>query len=95
MTNLDVLSGFDGFELVTSYKLADGTTTDRFVAFGLEGAVPVTQRFAGFSQNLRACRRFEDLPLEARTYIEAIERHVGLPVKTISVGPGRDEVILR
>jgi adenylosuccinate synthase len=95
VTNLDVLSGFDAFELVTHYRLADGTTTDRFVAFGLEGATPITQHFAGFSQNLRECRRFEDLPAQARDYVLAIERATGVPVKTISVGPGRDQVILR
>jgi adenylosuccinate synthase len=95
VTNLDVLSGFDAFELVTHYRLADGSTTDRFVAFGLEGATPITQRFAGFSQNLRECRRFDDLPAQARDYVLAIERATGIPVKTISVGPGRDQVILR
>lgn len=95
VTNLDVLSGFDSIELVTHYRLPDGTTTDRFVAFDLEDCKPVTERFPGFTENLRACRRFQDLPLAAQRYVEAIERHTGLSVKTISVGPGRDEVILR
>ncbi len=95
VTNLDVLSGFDSFQLVTRYRFPDGSETDRFCAFDLETATPITETFAGFAQNVREVRRFEDLPAQAKRYIQAIELHTGLPVKTISVGPERHQVILR
>ncbi len=40
-------------------------------------------------------RRFEDLPAEARRYVERIEALVGVPIDVISVGPGRDQTIVR
>ena len=40
-------------------------------------------------------REFAALPATARDYVAAIESHTGLPVGTISVGPGRDQVIRR
>ena len=95
VTNLDVLAGFPKIGLVKGYRLADGTVTEDFVAFGVEQVQPIVEEFAGFDGDLRGCRRFADLPDAARAYIEAIERRTGLPVKTISVGPERQQVIQR
>ncbi len=49
----------------------------------------------GFDDDVRAVRAFAELPAAARAYVEAIETHTGLPIKTISVGPERQQVILR
>ncbi|MBO7665955.1 MAG: adenylosuccinate synthetase, partial [Clostridia bacterium] len=42
-----------------------------------------------------ACRRFEDLPVQAREYVEFIEKSIGCPIKYVSVGPERDSIIIR
>ena len=95
VTNLDVLSGFGPLHMATKYRLPDGTTTDQFPAFDLAEVEPVCREFAGFDGDLTGVRDYADLPVAAREYVEAIEAEVGIPVKTISVGPGRDQVILR
>ena len=95
VTNLDVLAGFERLELVTAYRLPDGSETERFVAFDLDAVVPVTTGLPGFDGDLRGCRAFADLPDAARRYVEAIEERTGLPVRTVSVGPERQQVIVR
>ncbi len=95
LTGLDILRGFQPLRLAVAYRLADGTRTTELPAFGLEDAVPEFEELPGFDQDLQQVRRFEDLPRTAQAYVQTIERHTGLPVCTISVGPGRDQVILR
>ena len=95
LTNLDVLKGFGPLRLCVAYRLPDGTRTTEFPAFDLEGAVPEFVDLPGFSEDVRAVRRFEDLPANARAYVQAIEQRTGIPVRTISVGPERQQVILR
>src|SRR5262245_28346672 len=95
VTNLDVLAGFEPLRIVTGYRQRDGTVTDRFLAFDLDAVEPVTQELPGFHGDLRGCRRFEDLPPAARRYVDALEQYTGLGVRTISVGPERQQVIVR
>ncbi|MBX3463859.1 MAG: adenylosuccinate synthase [Planctomycetes bacterium] len=95
LTNLDVLRGFAPLRLAVAYRLADGTRTTEFPAFDLDAAVPEFEDLPGFTEDVREVRRFDDLPPAARAYVQAIERHTGLPIRTISVGPGRDQIILR
>lgn len=95
LTNLDVLAGFHPLRIATAYRLPDGSTTRDFPAYGLHEAVPVFEELQGFDGNLQDTRRFEDLPVAAREYVLAVERHTGLPVRTVSVGPKREQVILR
>ena len=95
VTNLDVLKGFDPLHIVTGYRMPDGTTTTTFPAFDLEAVQPILQTLPGFHEDLREVRQFDKLPLAARRYIETIEELTGMAVKTISVGPERQQVILR
>ncbi|MBM3974559.1 MAG: adenylosuccinate synthase [Planctomycetes bacterium] len=95
LTNLDVLKGFGPLRLCVAYRLPDGTRTTEFPAFDLEGAVPEFVDLPGFTEDVRAVRRFEDLPANARAYVQAIEQRTGIPVRTVSVGPERQQVILR
>jgi adenylosuccinate synthase len=93
MTNLDVLSGFDPLPICTSYRLPDGSTTDSFPAFDLEKVEPIYEEMPGFSEDVTEVRAFEDLPANARAYVERIEEILGIPTSVVSVGPGRDQVI--
>jgi len=95
LTNLDVLRGFDPLQIATAYRQPGGGSACAFPAFDLEAAAPVFASLPGFHEDVRAVRRFDDLPAAARRYVEAIESETGLPVKTISVGPERQQVILR
>ena len=96
ITLLDVLAGEPELLIATGYKV-DGKVTDRFLADGylLEQVEPVYETVPGFSQDITMARSFEELPPNARAYIEKIEAFVGVPVRTISVGPDREQTIVR
>ena len=55
----------------------------------------MVKSFAGWKESVKDCRRYEDLPAEASSYIEFIEEHLQTPVEIVSVGPNRSETILR
>ncbi len=94
LTNLDVLTGLDPLPIAVAYELAGERIAD-FPAFDIEAVRPVYQELGGFQGDITGVRHFADLPQNARAYIEAVEEHVGLPIRTISVGPERDQVIRR
>jgi len=94
MTNLDVLSGFDPLRIAVAYETPAGRT-DRFPAFDLDRVRPVWQEVPGFTGDLSGARAFADLPPGARHYVETLERYVGVPIRLVSVGPARDQVIQR
>ena len=56
---------------------------------------PIYQKFEGGWYIPRYIRKYEDLPEKAKEYIQAIEKHTGIPVKYIGVGPGIDDLIVR
>lgn len=96
ITLLDVLSGESELKLATSYETPCGKT-DRFVADGiaLEQVSPVYETMPGFSEDITGARTFDELPANARSYIERIEQFVGVPIRTVSVGPDREQTIRR
>jgi adenylosuccinate synthase len=96
VNKLDVLSGLDEVKIATAYRV-DGKLTEEFpmTLAETERAVPVYESHAGWSEDLTACRRYEDLPATARRYVERVEALAGVPVELISIGPGRDETIAR
>ena len=94
LTKLDVLSGLERIRLCTAYRRDGETFTD--LPFGpgsLEGFEPVYQDFPGWQEDLRAARRWEDLPDAACDYILHIEDQMGVPVTLVSVGPEREQVV--
>ena len=95
LTMLDVLSGFGDLEVVTGYERPDGTVTDRFSAFDLEDITPRTETLRGFTGDLSGARSMDELPADARRYVDRLEELIGVPIGTVSVGPGRDQVVRR
>ncbi len=96
LTKLDVLSGFDVVKAASSYELAGATIHDFPPGIAnLEASTAVYQEFPGWDEDLTTVRRYEDLPETARTYIEFIEDSVDAPIRWISVGPERQQLIER
>ena len=93
----DVLAGLDKLKVCVGYRGKGGQTLRHFPAeaTALADVDPVYQEVAGFSESIRDCRRFEDLPSSARDYVKLIEDFVGVPVRIISVGPSRDQTLVR
>ncbi len=94
---LDVLEGFEELKICVAYKL-DGKETTELPSTReeLERAVPVYRTVKGFTQEeITEAKTYEALPKEAKEYVQIIEEYVGVPVNIISVGPRRDQTILR
>ncbi len=96
LTKMDVLTGFSPLKICTSYEL-DGQSIDRVPANtqDLERVVPRYREVKGWDEPLGLCRSYDDLPKNARDYVETIEHLTGVPVNLISVGPSREQSILR
>ena len=95
VTKLDVLSYMDKIPVCTHYSLK-GQKTDKFPFPALLAqAEPVITELEGWKCDISAVRRWDDLPLQAKRYIEMIETAVGRPVSFISVGPERESIIIK
>ena len=95
VTKLDVLSYMDKIPVCTHYSLK-GQKTDKFPFPALLAqAEPVITEVEGWQCDISAVRRWDDLPLQAKRYIEMIETAVGRPVSFISVGPERESIIIK
>ncbi|ODU57622.1 MAG: adenylosuccinate synthase [Clostridium sp. SCN 57-10] len=92
---VDVLGYLDKIPVCIGYEVDGKVTTDFPVTPLLNRAKPVYAYLDGWKCDLRGIRRYEDLPENARRYIEFIEAHIEYPVTMISNGPKRDEVIYR
>jgi len=93
---LDVLAGLDELKLCTAYQ-HEGKTLKNFPANPdvLNAVEPVYESLPGFGEAVQDCRRFEDLPDNAKAYIRRIESFIGVPVVLVSVGPRRSQTIVR
>ena len=93
VTLLDVLGYLDAIPICTAYEV-DGRRVDDFPATAvLERARPVYETLPGWRCDISDARNFADLPIEARSYVQAIETAAGVPVRWISIGPRREQLI--
>ncbi len=94
LTKLDILSGLPTLRLCTAYRL-DGQVYDRppFGISRLADYKPVYEDLPGWQEDVQNIRRFDDLPEAARVYLQRIEEIGGAPIRWVSVGPEREQVI--
>ena len=96
LTKLDILSGLELLQLCTGYHEGEVDLTDLVAGPSrLDRYQPLLEELAGWAQDLTPIRAWNDLPPEARNYIQRIETSTAIPVRMISVGPERDQIILR
>ena len=95
LTKLDVLSYMEKIPVCTKY-LVNGKETERFpFPVALAGAKPVIEYFDGWKCDISNARKWDELPLQARKYVEYVENAIGCKITYISVGPERDSIIYR
>ena len=94
MMKADVMNGFDTVRVATAYKI-DGKVTQDFPFECPDDVEPVYTDFPGWKEDLTKVRRYEDFPETFKNYIAFIEKETGCPVKIISVGPDRSEIVIR
>ena len=95
ITKLDVLSGLDEIKLCVGYKNGDEVITDYpYQQSILYNAQPVYETFEGWEEDITSIKNFEELPENAKKYINAIENFIEIPITFISVGPERKQNIV-
>jgi adenylosuccinate synthase len=100
VTKLDVLDGFESVRLCTGYRSAGsdgGGELDEFPAnlALLERCEPIYEEHAGWQGPIAEARSWSELPSAARSYLERIEELVGVPIRQVSVGQDRDQILER
>ena len=92
---IDKLDTYEKIKVCTGYKL-NGELIDYMPsATDLYKVEPVYEEMDGWLTSTREIRDYDALPANAKKYIELIEKHAGVPVKYIGVGPAHDEIIVR
>lgn len=92
---IDKLDTYEKIKVCTGYKL-NGELIDYMPsATDLYKVEPVYEEMEGWLTSTREIRDYDALPANAKKYIELIEKHAGVPVKYIGVGPAHDEIIVR
>ena len=95
ITKLDVLSGLDEIKLCVGYKNGDEVISDYpYQQSILYNAQPVYETFEGWEEDITSIKNFEELPENAKKYINAIENFIEIPITFISVGPERNQNIV-
>ena len=96
ITKLDVLDGLKTLDICTGYKL-DGQVVDMLPIGADEVArcEPIYETLPGWSETTFGVKRWEDLPANARAYLDRIEQLCQVPIDIVSTGPERDETILK
>jgi adenylosuccinate synthase len=96
VNKLDILSGLPEVRLCVAYAIDGRQVTDWPIPLrDLERAEPVYETFPGWTEDLTTVRRLEDLPSNARSYLDALEARAGVPVSLVSVGPERSQSFIR
>ena len=94
MMKADCLDSFDTVKVCTSYRV-DGKETDRLPFDLSAGVEPVYTEFPGWKEDITKVRRYEDFPEAFKNYVAFIEKETGCPIRIISVGPDRSEIVIR
>ena len=95
ITKLDVLDGLPTVRLNTGYRMG-GESID-ILPYGAEAVSrcePVYEDFPGWSESTFGVRQWDQLPANARRYLERLSEVLGVPIDLISTGPDRDQTIV-
>lgn len=95
LTVLDVLGYLKEIPVCVGYDINGEITKDFPTTNKLKIAKPVYEYLPGWNCDIRGIKKYEDLPENCRKYIEFIEKELEVPVKLVSNGPGRDDIIYR
>ncbi|MDD3839445.1 MAG: adenylosuccinate synthase [Clostridia bacterium] len=96
LTKLDTLSGFDKLKICTGYKIGDKIIEDFPASLEtLAQCEPVYQEMDGWTEDITGVTDFDQLPENAKKYVNRIEELSGSKISIVSVGPERKQTIVR
>jgi len=95
LTKLDALTGFEPLKVATRYLGPEGASFDEFPYHQsiLHKAQPEYREFPGWTEDITGVRSYDELPQNARDYLDFISEYLNIPIALIGVGPGRDQII--
>jgi adenylosuccinate synthase len=96
LTKLDVLSEFETLKVATAYR-HEGEQFHHFPPHQsiFHHAEPIYEDLAGWGGDISEVTRYEDLPAEARAYVDMLEEQAETPITWVSVGPKRSQTLIR
>ena len=94
ITKIDILDTFETLKICTGYMIDGELVTDLPDTSGQEKAEPVYEEMAGWMTSTADARTWDDLPPKAQAYVTRLAQLTGAPIKFISVGPERDQIII-
>jgi adenylosuccinate synthase len=94
MTKIDVLSGLGKLKICTAYEI-DGKIYDYVPADtkALDRAIPIYEELDGWDEDITQIKKYEDLPVNCRKYLERVQEILACPISVVSVGPDRSQNI--
>ena len=94
ITKLDILSGMDNIQICTGYTVNNTLVRDLPGGpDGLSACTPVYEELPGWTEDITHIRRWKDLPKNARAYLEKISAIAETPIKLVSLGPEREQIL--
>lgn len=95
VTRLDILDGFDEIKMCVGYRYQGAPLNEMPASLKVLAEVePVYETFKGWKQNISGVRTYNELPAEARAYLERLAEYTGIRQGIVSVGPNRDQTIV-
>ncbi|MFI3330931.1 MAG: adenylosuccinate synthase [Rikenellaceae bacterium] len=94
MMKSDVLNDFDTIKVAVAYKV-NGVETTEFPYETQATIEPIYKEFKGWKSDISVIRDYDKFPQEFKDYVEFLEKETGVPINIISVGPDREETIIR
>lgn len=95
LTKLDVLSSLKEIPLIVAYQKGDQKITEFDPTEDMDSCTPVLEMVPGWQEDISGCRTYEELPENARNYIETLERLLNHKIQMISVGARRDQYLMK
>ncbi len=96
LMKLDVLSRLDTLKVAVAYEIDNQLVTDFPVdQAAFARARPIYETLPGWDADIMQVARWDDLPTPAQDYVTWVEKQVGVPVRVVSVGPGRAQTLIR
>lgn len=92
LTKIDCLPGMKEIKICIAYA---GEHTDNPIWPQTEALMPVYEDMQGWNEDITSCRTFDSLPQAAQDYVTRIEELIGVPISMVSVGPEREQMIIR
>lgn len=95
MTKADVLDHFKEIKICTDYEVNGTLTNEMPYQLNELEIKPLYRSFTGWENRSADCHQFHELPQEMKTFVKFVEQRLGIPVKYVSNGPGRDQILVQ